>query len=310
MLWIILIGIVAATAIGVSMRRRSHDDVHSVEGYHRQLHTLEVMRGHTAEAEGSAGLGTADPEPAFRVSTHTTVRLTEPGKPAIPPIPPPLVADPDHPITFDDAGTVISTPTTTPGSDWREDKAMHGIDRRPRRLAAPAAAVAAVTVLIVLLLVTGNHKVPPRHGPKAVTTSTHQTHHSSTATTIAKRTHQPTHHHAAVTTTTVPVVSLPHSGSAQSAVYAVRPVTYTLAMSATTSQCWVSVTQAGSGTVLFTGVLNPTQTQTLTVTGAAALVVGAPNAFAANIDGTAVSFPFGYQAPFTMQFLPAGSSQS
>jgi hypothetical protein len=302
---IVIVG-VGAIIIAMTWRRRSHDDEHSVQGYHKQLHTLEVVRAHTAPGEAS-GEGASYPEAAFRVSTHATVRLTEPGKPAVPPVPPPPVADPDRPVTFDDAGLLISTPTSSPGSDWREDRALHGINHRPRRLAAPATAVAVVTLVIIVLLVTGNHTVPPRHSPKAPTGLQHrvtgQGHHATTATTR-------THHHAVVTTTTtVPVVSLPTAGSANSAVYAVRPNSYTLTMSATSAQCWVSATEAGSGTVLFTGVLNPGQTQSVTGTGAVALVVGAPNAFTANIDGTAVSFPFGFQAPFTMQFLPAGQTQ-
>ena len=104
-------------------------------------------------------------------------------------------------------------------------------------------------------------------------------------------------------------MSLPTAGSPNSAVYAVRPVSYTLSMSATSSQCWVSATEAGSGYVLFTGVLNAGQTQSVMVTGAVSLVVGAPDAFAGNIDGTSLSFPFGFQAPFTMQLLPAGQTQ-
>src|SRR5947209_16226193 len=32
--------------VGVAVRRRSNDDVHSVEHYHRKLHTLEEIRAH------------------------------------------------------------------------------------------------------------------------------------------------------------------------------------------------------------------------------------------------------------------------
>jgi hypothetical protein len=302
--WIILIGGVGAIVAAVSFRRRSHDDEHSVEGYHRQLHTLEVVRAHASESGHGAEEGASYPEVAFRVSTHSTVRLTEPGKPAVPPVPPPPVADPDKPVTFDDAGPVISTPPTTPGSDWRDDRAMQGINKRPRRLAAPGAAVAVVMLVIIVLLVTGNHTVPP-HKAKPPASSQHR---------AAGRGHHPAvttgaHRSGTTTTTVVPIVSLPTAGSAHSAVYAVRPTSYTLNMSATTAQCWVSATEAGSGVVLFTGVLNPGQTQTVTATDAVSLVVGAPDVFAANIDGTGVSFPFGFQAPFTMQFLPAGQPQ-
>ena len=38
---VVVLGVLAA----VLMARRTHDDEHSVEHYHRQLHTLEEIRG-------------------------------------------------------------------------------------------------------------------------------------------------------------------------------------------------------------------------------------------------------------------------
>ena len=309
--WIIVVLLVGSVVAVASLRRRSHDDEHSVQGYHRQIHTLEEIGAHPAKPAGEEA---SFPEVAFRVSTHSTVRLTEPGKPVVPPVPPPPVADPSRPVTFDDAGPVISTPSTTPGADWREDKAMQGINHRPRRLAAPAAAVGVVAVVIVVLLVTGSHKAPPPHHA----TVDHQHHQRDAHPDHQCHAHQDdqspwphggSHHHSTVTTTTVaPVVSLPSAGSPNSAVYAVKPTTYTLAMSATSSYCWVQATEAGSGYVLYSGTLTPGQTESVTVTGAVSLIVGAPDTFAANINGTSVSFPFGFQAPFTMEFLQATST--
>ena len=45
--------VVVGLAAGMLARRRTHDDVHSVEHYHRQLHTLEEMRTHLPS--GSSG---------------------------------------------------------------------------------------------------------------------------------------------------------------------------------------------------------------------------------------------------------------
>ena len=98
---LVVIGAVAA----VIFRRRSHDDVHSVEGYHRQLHTLEEIRAHTPAAGRENGNGDAPfPASAFRVAGSSSVRLTEPGKAVVPPVPPPPVPNPAEPVTFDDAG--------------------------------------------------------------------------------------------------------------------------------------------------------------------------------------------------------------
>ncbi|HXZ63041.1 MAG TPA: hypothetical protein VEG62_09875, partial [Acidimicrobiales bacterium] len=51
---IVVVALVAVVAAIVMLRRRAHDDVHSVEHYHRQLHTLEEMRAHDAARAGAA----------------------------------------------------------------------------------------------------------------------------------------------------------------------------------------------------------------------------------------------------------------
>ena len=75
---VVVVGVVAA----VMLSRRSHDDVHSVEHYHRQLHTLEEMRTHTSPAAPENGNGEAA-YPASRVPGLGVVhgRLTEPDRP-------------------------------------------------------------------------------------------------------------------------------------------------------------------------------------------------------------------------------------
>ncbi len=80
---VILLGVVAA----VLLLRRSHDDVHSVEHYHRQLHTLEEIRTNTPGDRPNGSAGEAFPASAFRVSGSSTVRLTESDHPVVPPAP-------------------------------------------------------------------------------------------------------------------------------------------------------------------------------------------------------------------------------
>ena len=72
----------------------------------------------------------------------------------VPPVPPPPVADPPSPVTFDDGrqprpADPAARAGPRPGTD---DKAMGSINRRPRRLARAGLAVVAVLVLIVVLL--------------------------------------------------------------------------------------------------------------------------------------------------------------
>jgi len=288
---VVIVGVIAAVIVS----RRSHDDVHSVEHYHRQLHTLEEMRTHMSPAGPENGNGEAAyPASAFRVSGSTTVRLTEPDRPAVPPAPPPPVANPAEPVTFDDSG-----PEPVPASFMTggEERVMHAINHRPRRLGGPAAAVGAVAVLIIVLIVTGLHSNSPTHHPKS----------SGTVTTTAH-----THHHAAgrhptttTSTTAPPTVSAPASPTAHTATYHVADASFSLSLAATTGECWVEATDTATGTVLFTGTLFAGQSHAISATGPVTVIAGAPAAFSATVDGSAVTLPLGYQAPFTLSFETA-----
>jgi hypothetical protein len=288
---VVIVGVIAAVIVS----RRSHDDVHSVEHYHRQLHTLEEMRTHISPAGPENGNGeAAHPASAFRVSGSATVRLTEPDRPAVPPAPPPPVANPAEPVTFDDSG-----PEPVPASFMTggEERVMHAINHRPRRLGGPAVAVGAVVVLIVVLIITGLHSNSPTHHPKS----------SGTVTTTAR-----THHHAAgrhptttTTTTAPPTVSAPASPTAHTATYHVADASFSLSLAATTGECWVDATDTATGTVLFTGTLFAGQSHAISATGPVTVIAGAPAAFSATVDGSAVTLPLGYQAPFTLSFETA-----
>src|SRR3984957_20760205 len=98
------------------MARRTHDDEHSVDHYHRQLHTLKEISAHptgdgASGREGANGRDGASgrdseggvfPVSAFRVSGSSTVRLTESGTPPVPPVPPPPVPyQAEHPSYAD-----------------------------------------------------------------------------------------------------------------------------------------------------------------------------------------------------------------
>jgi hypothetical protein len=175
---------------------------------------------------------------------------------------------------------------------------MESINNRPRRLAAPAAAIAAVTVLIVVLLVTGLHSNSP-------------THHANTGATATSQPHAGTHARDQTTTTTSTApafVSAPQGGSAHTAIYQVAATSYSLALAATTGECWVEATNTATGSVLFTATLFSGQSHTITATGPVTVIAGAPAAFSATVNGSAVSLPSGYQAPFTLSFQTAATS--
>jgi hypothetical protein len=310
---VVVVGVVAA----VSLRRRSQDDVHSVEHYHRQLHTLEEMRTHPTGSEANNGEASY-PASAFRVSTSPTVRLTEPSGSVVPPVPPLPVTDPGRAVTFDDspdadadadadAEAEVRTngrPENVPSTfmTGKEDRAMYSINRRPRRLAGPAAAVAAVAVLVAVLVVTGLHSNTPGHRAGKATATTVTTSHAGTHPSRPAR-----HASASTTTTAPPMVSAPTSVSASAATYRVADASYSLELGANNGECWVDATDS-TGKVLYEGVLFTGQSVTVTATGPVAVLVGAPGAFTAKVNGAAVALPPGAQAPFTLTFQPPGST--
>jgi RodZ C-terminal domain len=304
--------IVVAVIVAVVLRSRSHDDEHSVDHYHRQLHTLEEIQAHPLEPENGNGSASTYPASAFRVSGSSTVRLTEPGRAIVPPVPPPL-PNPGRPITFgddhaDEAGVEDGeNPEKVDESEkaagtfmsGTEDRAMHGINHRPRRLAGPAAAVAGVLVLIAVLIVTGVHANSPHKG-KAPTTATTTHNHPRTSTR-----HQST---TTTSTTAAPAVSAPQAPTANSASYQVAGSSYSLALSASGGDCWVEATNTTNGSVLFTATLFSGQSHTIAASGPVTVIAGAPGAFAATVNGATVVLPPGNQAPFTLHFQAATTS--
>jgi hypothetical protein len=320
-----VVGVVvaAAVAVGLIVRLRSRDDEHSVQHYHRQLHTLEDIRTQQPDEHDSNG-DAAFPARAFRVSGTSNVRLTEPGHTLVPPVPPPPVPNPGEPIRFDDDheegdgkpdGDVAGDETfegdagvqseRIPGTfmSGNRDKAMDGINHRPRRLGGPLLAVAIVAVVVAVLIVTGLHSNDDKkHGASTATSTTRTTH-------PADR-HRGTSRHATTTTTTTapPAVSAPQLASANAATYQVSSSTYSLELAATTGECWVQATNATTGAVLFSATLYSGQSHTVPASGPVIVIAGAPGAFSATVDGATVSLPPGNQAPFTLHFDTPGST--
>ncbi|HEY5384175.1 MAG TPA: DUF4115 domain-containing protein [Acidimicrobiales bacterium] len=299
---VVVLGVIAA----VLLTRRSHDDVHSVEHYHRQLHTLEEIRGHPVDAANGSTVGEkvdkaegeVFPASAFRVSGSSTVRLTGSDQPPVPPVPPPPVANPSKPLTFDDASPDPVPVTFMTGN---EDRVIRSIDHRPRRLGGPAAAVGAVLVLVLVLILTGLHSNSGKHHGKSATAPTTATTHPATTQ----------HRHETTTTTSTtapPSVSAPSAATSHTASYTVSDAAYSLNIAATTGECWVDVTNTATGAVLFTTTLQSGQSHTIAASGPVTVIAGAPGAFAATVDGAAVTLPPGNQAPFTLNFLTASSA--
>jgi hypothetical protein len=287
---IIIVVVVASLLGAVLLRRRSHDDVHTIEGYHRVAHTLEVINEHpygSRKTDAPVEVPKhAYPESTVRLTDSATVRLTSAPPTAVPPVAPPETVERVGAITFDDA---LAPVPGEPAPD-RSDPAIGFMNHRPRRLLAPGLAVLAVLVLVVVLLVFGSHRAAPRHHAAATTTTTT---------------------HATTTTTTAPppAVSAPQVTSASDATYAVASSNFTLVLSATSSECWISVT-GPTGASVFSGVLAAGQQQTIPATGLVSVEIGAPSSFTATVNGAPVTLPSGYLTPLTLHFTPPASAAS
>jgi len=287
---------VVALIAALLTRRSGRNDEHSVEGYHRSLHTLETINAHPAApgavAEPVPGATSVFPESALRVGGSASVRVTD-ARPAVPPVPPPSAASSETPLTFDDAGRPPHPVVHEPVGN--RDKAMGSINHRPRRLAAPATAVAVVIILVVVLLLTGSHTVAPQ--------LRHHSGSSSRSATLPKGNTAPTA--TSTTSTTSPQVVVPNSGTSRSATYDVAGADFTLALSATSGLCWVEVTNSTTGAVLFEQALQPGTHHVLAVSGPVTVVIGAPTVLGVQVNGGAVALPSGFQTPFTMKFVTA-----
>jgi hypothetical protein len=199
-------------------------------------------------------------------------------------------------VTFDDASPDPVPVTFMTGN---EDRVIHSINHRPRRLGAPIAAVAAVLVLVAVLILTGLHSNATKHHGKSAAATTATTHPAT----------KPQHHESTTTSTTAPPsVSAPTAVTAHTASYTVAASSYSLTLAATTGQCWVDVTNPATGAVLFTTTLQSGQSHAITATGPVTVIAGAPAVFAANVDGAPVTLPPGNQAPFTLTFQTASSA--
>jgi hypothetical protein len=267
------------------------------------------------DAEENGASREVYPASAFRVSGTRTVRLTDLETPTVPPAPPPAVPNPAEPVKFDDTGAPVAPPS--PGEAATEeprptfgrgddDKALHSIERRPRRLGAPLAAVGVVTVLVVVLIVTGLHSnaKPPRHGSSSTATTT-PVHASTTVPSHGGTAGNGQGHHprtATTTSTAPPAVSAPTVASAHAATYNVALASYSLLLSASTGECWVEAEDPSTRTVLFTGTLFAGQSHIVSASGPVVVIAGAPAVFAATVNGQPVAMPSGYQAPFTFTF--------
>ena len=339
--------VVGGIVVGVLMRQRSHDDVHSVEHYHRKLHTLEEMRAHPAGEglrERPAAGAAAAPTTSDVANGNGSAAGDELANGANGSGTPEVVEAPGE-QQAGERGAGVAYPASALRGSGSATVRLTDADHVPPPPAPPPPISSLSKPLRIDddapgsmpgTFMSGNDRAmdsishrPRRYGgPLAaiaavavlivilIVTGMHTT----APTSSHSRTHTPPTSHPSVTSTTVgahqppttsttvpPVVSAPSAATANGATYTVGSATYTLALSATSGPCWVQVTDTPTGAVLFSTTLYAGQSHTLTVTGPVTVVAGAPSAFSATVDGTPVTLPSSYQTPFTLTFQTAGS---
>jgi hypothetical protein len=264
--------VVVVVLVALAMRaylRRGGDEANSVDDYRHTLHTLSDIRSksatRTVRVIGAEEAGPGDGE----------------------------VGAAEAPV-FEDAG--LRAPLTTPRTG-RHDRAMSAMNRRPRRMGAPVAVGVVVLAVLAGVVVVGarsRHHTPTHSADVPASTTAVTSHHST----------PPANRTTSTTTTTVPTRFLPADASSLSATYRPPANVYSVTLAAGTSQCWVTVSSA-TGASLLSTTLSPGEKKTLSVTGGAKVVIGAPSALTVTLDHEPVVLPTGYGTPFTMTLQPA-----
>lgn len=273
-------------------RRRTKDEIHSIDHYRNALETLHEMRGPT----GSTSVRVLDPDEAknLRQPSHLDSIRSSSNPPRIQP---PAGAGED--IVFDDA-----LPPLRPSyqhdherghknPEWAMTRAQSRPPLQNRQWYVVGIASASVLVLLIVGVVIG--KTSHSSSPVATTTST---------TTHAKKHTKTTQPH--VTTTTAPTTYAPQPGaSASAATYLAPSSSYVLTVTTTGGPCWTVIQSLPGNTQISAGSVAPGSPQQTRITGGAQVTLGAPGYAAIKINGRSVTFPSGFQAPLVLTFQPA-----
>jgi hypothetical protein len=294
---LIIIAAVVITIVALLWRRRTRDEIHSIDHYRNALETLHGMRPDTA----STSVRVLDPDEAKSLRqphAQQVIRSSNRG------LPPPTIAVPPDArdgMVFDDANPPPAGPLDEDphrghdSSQWAISRAQSHPPLQNRQWMAMGIATAIVLVLLVVGVLVGRSS---HTSSRAVTTTTsHGTvkKRSSTTTTAAPK----------VTTTTAPTSYQPQAGASTTAATYIAPSTrYVLTITATGGGCWTVANSLPANTQLFAGTVAPGSPESLAVNGGILVTLGAPGNVSITLNGRPVVFPTGYQTPLALTFQP------
>lgn len=286
----LIVGVIAVFGAVVARVtwRRPGDERQSVRSHQRALETLRVVTDRRSQSSAPDAEPTSAAPPRSQPSTRQSPRAGDPVRRT------PGVRGQEG-LVFVDAGAspdgrrsdvLPSLPSTR---HVRRSARGVGVRSSPRRRSRD---VALVGVGVVALAVAG---------AAVAGTFAHRVHHGTTGTHAvarpAKTAHAGTPRRTAATST-VPVLQ-PTTSTPATALYQAPP-SYTVELRAT-GPCWVDATTA-IGTVLWTGTLEPGQTQAVDATGNLVVRLGAAGDVTVSLDGEPVDLPPGFVSPFDMSF--------
>jgi Domain of unknown function (DUF4115) len=320
---LVVVGIVVIAGVFLLLRWRSGADEQQALRHHQ--HALDTLRtvsdrlesSRPSEMQRTRVVEKADTEqPAAR--TTTPMKRVSSGRSAMaastridaPPLPAderavPDSADrtrPEPALVFDDESPDKGAhPSAIPGAvSGRQTRlALQRSARPPSRVPAIFWLVL-VTALIAVGIVFVINKHDHHSGAPVVHPKTHPVHHLSppkqTTTTVT------------ATTSTLPQGLEPVAATAttQGASYTVPDAPYTVTLTST-GACWVYASLESTGAVLWTGVLEAGQVQTMSASGQLVVKLGHANSLTATMNGLEVDYPAQFSAVFTMQFVPSTS---
>ncbi len=357
---VIVVIVVVLLAVGTAwlvLSRRARDEIHSVDGYHQALHTLEEINSRSSASVKLIGSTKANSQPGNDELSSRSDSQIDPSREV------PLTSgvDGETVFVFDDISKAVSTghetfpvsvdqsavidssyseidrsrvdnvqdqlrskglvdalaPSTKEKRQFSRQRAsrskssaMRSMDRSPSPLRAPLAAAFIILILIAVLVVIGQHSSSKHSSGNALVqtkTGSRPLKHASKPT---RSNHVRSTSATTTTTTTLPPQLLPDPGTvtANSSTYSMSNSSYTVGVSATTGPCWIYLQSSSTTSVLLTLTLSPGEQKSIKVSGTTTLELGAPTVASVNIGGKPAILPTGFQAPFTMTFLVAGSS--
>jgi len=289
-LGLIIIVVILIVIVGLLWRRRTRDEIHSIDHYRNALETLHGMRPdgtgrsvRVLDDDEARSLRQPQARPVIRSQDQTYTRRT---------IQPPPTAS--EGMVFDDNEPIHESPFHHErhhghDSQWAISRAQSRPPLQNRQWIAMGIASSVVLVLLIVGVLIGRSS------------------HSSTTTTSTTIHHQQQKPHTTTTKptpTTIPSTYQPQPGAtATTATYLAPSTRYVLTITATGGGCWTIATGSNNNQ-LFAGTVSPGTPQQITVTGSAQVSLGAPANVAVTLNGRPVAFPPSYSTPLVLTFQP------